>query len=134
MGEIDWLAAIIAPNLALAVGLVWYGPLFGGGRPLIEAREPGAPRPSRAFGLMIGALLVSSLMIAHNFARIGPERLNERPWLYLMMSGGLALAFVAPALFIGLGRHGVGLRDRLVDCGYWIAAYLAMGLVFLALA
>ena len=133
MGAINWLAAVIAPNLALAVGLVWYGPLFGGGRPLIEQREAGAPRPARAWGLVIGALLVSSLMIAHNFARIGADRLGERPWLYLMMSGGLALAFVAPALFIGLARYGVSLRDRLVDCGYWIVSYLAMGAVFWAL-
>jgi hypothetical protein len=134
MGEMNWLAAIIAPNLALAVGLVWYGPLFGGGRQLIEQQDVGATKPSRAWGLVIGALLISSLMLAHNFARIGADRLDDRPWLYLMMSGGLALAFVAPALFIGLARYGVPLRDRLVDCGFWLAAYLSMGVVFWALA
>jgi hypothetical protein len=50
-----------------------------------------------------------------------------------MMSGGFALWFVVPALFIGLARHGVPLRARLADCGYWTLAFLAMGTVFWAL-
>jgi len=50
-----------------------------------------------------------------------------------MMSGGFALFIAAPALFLGLARHGVALRDRLIDGGYWVAAFLAMGTVFWAL-
>ena len=30
MGPINWLAVVLSANLAIAVGFVWYGPLFGG--------------------------------------------------------------------------------------------------------
>jgi hypothetical protein len=130
MGPVNWIAVILAANFAVAVGVVWYGPLFGGGRALIEPKDQRQPR---AWGLVIGAMLLSATMIGHNFARVGQETLHAKPWLYFMMSGGLALAFVAPALYIGLARYGVSRADRARDCGYWIVAYLAMGSVFWAL-
>jgi hypothetical protein len=133
MGHVNWIAVILAGNLAMAVGLVWYGPLFGGGRPLIQSRADGAAREPRAWGLVLGALLIAALMLGHNFARLGPDLMRAKPWLYFMMSGGIGLMFVAPALFIGLARHGVSRADRLRDCGFWIVAYLAMGAVFWAL-
>ena len=30
MGPVNWLAVLLSANLAIAVGFVWYGPLFGG--------------------------------------------------------------------------------------------------------
>jgi hypothetical protein len=129
MGPIDWLAVFLAANLAVAVGIVWYGPLFRTGRPLLEGE--GGPRKS--FGWAVAAMLAAATLIGHNFARIGPERLHERPWLYWMMSGGLALFLVAPALLLMLARYGVPLRNRLVDAGYWVVALLVMGTVFWAM-
>lgn len=119
MGPVNWLAVVLAALLAAAIGFVWYGPLFRGQKP-------------RPWALL--ALLVPAAMIGHNFARVGAETLAAKPWLYWMMSGGFALAIIAPALFVTLARHGIGARDRLVDCGYWIVAFLAMGTVFWALA
>ena len=57
MGPVNWIAVILAANFAVAVGVVWYGPLFGGGRPLIE---PAHNRQPRAWGLVIGAMLLFS--------------------------------------------------------------------------
>ncbi len=79
-------------------------------------------------------LLVSSAMLGHNFARIGAETLAVKPWLYLMQSGGLALAFIAPALWITYGRRGLGAGKALLDGTAWLVAFLAMGLVFRVLA
>ncbi len=134
MGPVNWLAVVLGANLAVAVGIVWYGPLFGTGRPLLEGLGPDGKRPVRNYGWVVCAMLVVATMMGHNFARIGPETLTAKPWLYWMMSGGLALAIAGPVLFIGLARHGVGMRDRLIDCGHWIAAFLAMGTVFWALS
>jgi hypothetical protein len=47
-----------------------------------------------------------------------------------MMSGGLALAFVIPALWISFSHIRVPTRVALIDAGYWLVAYLAMGLMF----
>jgi hypothetical protein len=47
-----------------------------------------------------------------------------------MMSGGLALAFVIPALWISFSHIRVPTRVAMIDAGYWLAAYLAMGGVF----
>ena len=129
MGPVNWLAVILAANLAVAVGIVWYGPLTRSGRPLLEG-QGGAVRN---YGWVVAAMLLAATMMGHNFARLGAETLEAKPWLYWMMSGGFALWFVVPALFVGLARHGVPLRARLTDCGFWTVAFLAMGTVFWAL-
>ncbi len=129
MGPVNWLAVFLGANLAVAAGMVWYGPLFRTGRPLLEG--PGGR--AKSFGAAVIAQLIAASLIGHNFARIGPETLAAKPWLYWMMSGGFALFLVAPALYIGLARYGVGTRDRLIDCGYWILAFLAIGTTFWAL-
>ncbi len=138
MGSINWLAVVLAANLAVAIGLVWYGPLFGGaalfGR---MSGDEAAPAHRSPVGGLLGAIClqaISALMLAHAFARIGPDKLAVKPWLYWMQSGGVALAFVAPALFISYARHRMPLREALVDAGFWLAVYLASGTVFWALA
>ena len=134
MGPVNWLAIILAANLAVAVGIVWYGPLFRTGRPMLEGPGPEGMGKARGYGLAVLAMLVVATMIGHNFARIGTATLSAKPWLYWMMSGGLALFIVCPALFLGLARHGVPIRERFIDYGFWIAAFLTMGTVFWALA
>jgi len=133
MGPINWLAVILAASVAVALGMVWYGPLFGGGRRLLEGHLPEGTRKPIGWLLVIGVMMAGAVMLGHNFARVGAETLHAKPWLYFMMAGGFSLWFVAPALYLGLARHGVSPKHRWRDCGYWIAAYLAMGGVFWAL-
>ena len=129
MGPVNWLAVVLAACMAVAVGIVWYGPLFRAGRPLLEGKG-AAPK---SYLLPMVVMLLAAALMGHNFARVGADTLHAKPWLYWMMSGGLALFFVAPALFLGLARYGVGVRERLIDGGFWIAAFLAMGTAFWAL-
>lgn len=130
MGSVNWLAVILAANLAVAVGIVWYGPLFRSGRPMLEGRS----RAPKSYGWAVVAMLIAATLIGHNFARIGEGTLAVKPWLYWMMSGGFALFLVAPALFIALARHRVPVRDRLIDMGFWVVAFLAIGTVFWVLS
>lgn len=132
MGPVNWLAVGLSANLAVAIGLVWYGPLFGG-KPLLGARQPGGKGVVRSYGQAVLLQLISASLVGHNFARTGAETLAAKPWLYPMMSGGLALTIIAPALFISYSRQGLPVRDALVDAGFWMVAYLAMGAVFWAL-
>lgn len=115
MGPVNWMAVIAAGLAALAFGAVWQG--------------PAARRPAQV--VLAGALLLlTSAMMGHMFARVGAATLAVKPWLYFMMSGGLALAFVAPALAIGEARAGASAGAVLRSAVFWIASYLLMGLVF----
>jgi len=129
MGPVNWLAVLLASALAIAVGLVWNGPLFRTGRQLL----PGNSQPIANFAFAGAVFLIGSAMLGHNFARIGVETLEAKPWLYFMQSGGIAIAFVIPAVWLTHMRAGTPARHRIVDCSFWLVAYLAMGAVFWAL-
>jgi hypothetical protein len=132
MGPVNWLAGATAAVAAFAVGGLWYGPLYGRAK-LAEVGPGGLAarrNPGRTLVLTAALLLVSASMMGHMFARVGPETLAAKPWLYFMMSGGLAGAFVIPALLISYTHQLVSTRLALIDAGYWLAAYLAMGASF----
>ncbi|MXO69291.1 DUF1761 family protein [Altererythrobacter marinus] len=136
MGPIDWTGAIAATLAAGLIALAWYGPIFG----MAKARKvaPGKiavrRRPEHVVAITGGLLFLSAAMMGHMFARVGGETLAAKPWLYFMMSGGLAGAFVIPALLISYSHIRVATRVALIDAGYWLTAYLAMGGVFWLLA
>jgi hypothetical protein len=135
MGPVNWPGVAVAALLAFLVGGLWYGPLFG--RAKLEEVGPGglAARrdPARTLGLTSVLLLISATMLGHLFARLPAENLPAKPWLYFMMSGGLAVAFVIPALWISYTHQRLSTRLALIDAGYWLTAYLAMGAAFWAL-
>lgn len=132
MGPVNWLAVVVAALVAVLAGAIWQGPIMG--RAKLAAVGPGGlgarTAPIRTLAITIGLLLVSSAMMGHMFARVGSETLSVKPWLYFMMSGGLAIAFVVPALWISYTQQRISTRLAMIDAGYWVAAYLAMGLVF----
>ncbi|WP_374529419.1 DUF1761 domain-containing protein [Novosphingobium sp.] len=112
MGPVDWIGVVAAALAATAV--------------LLTFRRRGSPLHIAG---IFAAMLISSAMLGHALARIGPEKLAVKWWLYFMQSGGLAIAFVIPALWVSLTRHGVG-KAVARDAGMWLLAYLAMGLAF----
>jgi len=132
MGPVNWIAVPLAAFMAGAVAFLWYGPLFG--RAKLEEVGPGrlAGRrsPARTIAITAISILVSSAMLGHAYARIGPETLAAKPWLYWMQSGGLAGAFVIPALLVSYTHMKVSTRLAMIDCGYWLTAYLAMGTTY----
>ena len=79
------------------------------------------------------AWLITATMMGHMFARVGEATLAVKWWLYFMMSIGLAGAFVVPALWISYTHQRIRTRLALIDGGFWIFAYLAMGLAFFLL-
>ena len=132
MGPMNWLAAVVAAVLAFAVGGMRYGPLFG--RDKLEEVGPGGlaarSHPGRTLGITAVLLLVSATMMGHMFARLPAESLAARPWLYFMMAGGLAIGFVIPALWISYTHQKLTTRLAMIDAGYWLVSYLAMGFAF----
>lgn len=77
-----------------------------------------------------GLALIPAAMLSHALARIGAEKLAVKPWLYFMQSGGLALAFVLPAMWMLGLRSGTAKSELVRDSAAFVLAYLAMGAVF----
>jgi hypothetical protein len=128
MGPVNWVAVIVAAAVALALGLVWKGPMSRNGRSML-----GGPNRPQGRAWLVGLVfLLAAVMLGHNFARIGKATLDLKPWLYFMQTGGVALFFVVPAVWLTHARNATEPLRRLIDCGFWLVAYLAMGLVFWA--
>lgn len=119
MDPINWAAVAVSTLLAAGLGVLWYGRLFPRG-----ASTPGW------IAATVALQGVSALMLGHALARIGADRLAAKPWLYWMQTGGIALAFVIPALWIGQVRSRAPKREMAVDAGFWLAVYLLTGSVF----
>jgi hypothetical protein len=137
MEPINWLAVILSANVAIAVGLVWYGPMFGGAPLLGRVSGDEGRAKSSPVGGMLGAVLLqglSALMLGHAYARIGQATLDANPWLYWMQAGGIAIAFIGPALFISYARQRLPRREAAIDAGFWLVVYLATATVFWALS
>jgi len=135
VGPVNWIAVVLAALAAGLLALAWFGPAFGRAktRKVAGNRVMTKARPERIAALSALLLLITATMLGHMFARIGAATMATKPWLYFMMSGGLALAFVIPALWISFSHIRVPTRVALIDAGYWLVAYLAMGLVFFLL-
>ena len=110
MEPMNWIAVGLAAAAAAAVlWLFWRGhlPLWG-------------------YGLAI----IPAAMLGHALARIGAEKLAVKPWLYAMQAGGLALAFVLPAVWLLGLKSGAAKAAMARDSAAFVLAYLAMSAVF----
>ena len=124
MGPVNWLAVWMAAFAGGAVTYAWY-----------QAVMPGREGTRRVAALTaILAQLIAATMMGHNFARVGADRLADKPWLFWMMPVGFALWFVVPAIVVALGRQGLGWKERALDAAGWTLAFAVMGSVFWALA
>ena len=64
----------------------------------------------------------------------GKQRSGAMAGIVMTASGGLAGAFVVPAMWINYMNLRVSLRLALIDTGFWLVAYLSIGLTFFLLA
>ncbi|MDT0576834.1 DUF1761 domain-containing protein [Croceicoccus sp. F390] len=123
----DWPGVLFAALTVMIVAATWYR-LFG--RPVARyAGLAGAEIQRRPLVAVTGTfllVLLSAAMLGHMFARIDPERW----WLFPMMSGGIAVAFIIPALWTNYLHQRRPRAIAMVDAGFWLVAYLSMGLVF----
>ncbi|MBT0666777.1 DUF1761 domain-containing protein [Novosphingobium profundi] len=126
MGPVNWLAVGLAAGLGFLLGLLWYGPLSR------NRRQPilGAPRSSMTFLAPLVVMGLAATMFGHAFARIGVDTLAAKPWLYFMQTGGIAIAFVMPVLWLTHLESRTEPMWRVFDCLFWLVTYLAMGAVF----
>ena len=132
MANANLLAIIVAALSGFLIGGVWYGPLFG----KVWQREAGVSQeamgetsPLKLFGLTFLFSLLSAVFLGHLLASTGVSK----PHVVMMISVGVALGFIVPALGTNylFGRKSGTLFA--IDAGYWLIFYAAMGGVFVLL-
>ncbi len=126
MGPVNWLAVIVAAVVGLVLALVWFGPLSR------SRRSPvlGSQKRTMTFLSPVVVMGLAAVMFGHAFARIGIDTLSVKPWLYFMQTGGIAIAFVMPVLWLTHLESRTEPMWRVLDCLFWLVVYLLMGTVF----
>ena len=123
----NWLGIVAAAALGFVIGGLWYGPVFGkawaAARGLNdEALKQGFNAPV-VFGLVALLNLFSAFILDHVLATYGAPDLN----LSVMISGGLALGFILPAMAVNYLFSRLTLKLYAIDAGYWLLVYSLMG-------
>jgi Protein of unknown function (DUF1761) len=131
MANANWLAILAATLAAFMVGGVWYGPLFS--KPWmaelgLNKDSPGKRSMAMLLGFTLLLDLVSAFFLGHLLAHVAHSTQT-----ILMISTGIALGFITPALCINYLYQGQSVKLMAIDCGHWIVVYAVMGGVFAVL-
>ena len=126
--EIHWLAVLVAAIAGSAVGVVWYGPVFG--KAWMAERGVTAEDGAKAnmpliFGTAFVLNLIASFVLDHVLGTYGAPDLG----LSVMIAGGIALGFIATSLGVNYLFSRLSMRLFLIDAGYWLVVYCVMGVV-----
>jgi hypothetical protein len=127
--EVHWLAILVAAVSGFLVGGLWYGPIFGkawqAARGLSDDAMKNANMPM-IFGLTFLLNVFSAFILDHTLSTYGAPGLN----LSVMISSGVALGFIVPAIGVNYLFSRQSLRLFMIDAGYWLVIYSVMGVVF----
>lgn len=132
MGDINLLAVLLGALAFFAVGMVWYGVLFGrvwkreaGLTPeLTKERIAGGNMPL-ILGLCFLFELLIALTLGHQFARSDPSTRGM-----MMISIGYALGIMIPAIGINYLLQRRSGKLFAIDAGHLLFGMAAMGAVF----
>lgn len=128
MFDVNWLGVLGAAAAGFLIGGLWYGPLLGKAwqreSGLSDERIENANMPV-IFGAAFLLNLFAAFVLAHVLRTYGEPSLD----LSLMIAGGIALGFVVTAMGVNYLFSRASLKLFLIDSGYWLLNYLAMGAI-----
>jgi hypothetical protein len=132
MGDINYLAVVLAAAAFFVVGAIWYTALFGKAWQKAvglseEELKSGANMPL-IFGLAFLCELVVAWVLGHTYARLAPG-----PGA-MMIALGFGAGVMTPAIGINYLFMRRSLKLFLIDAGHFIVGSAAMGGVFVAFA
>ena len=128
LGQLNWLAIVVAAMSAFAVGGLWYGPLFGKAWQTLsglsdEDIQQGHP------GKVYGGAFVLNLVAAFGMGMV--MQLHPSPDLGSGLAVGSLIggAFVATTFGINYLFAQKPLRLYLIDAGYMVVLLTIMGAI-----
>ena len=127
----NWLTIIVAAAAGFLVGGLWYGPIIGKAWMAehgFTEEELAKGNMVRIYGTTFILSLVSAFFLGHLLAHFNPK-----PMQIMMISTGIALGFIIPAIGTNYLFSRASLKLFLIDAGYWLLFYAAMGAVFVVL-
>lgn len=133
LGNLNWLAVLIAAVAYFAIGFLWYTVLFGNTwiRLMGKTREElGRPGPS--YAITVVAELISAIVLAVLIGMLrhaGPVGAVDGALLGLLIGAGIvATSYVIESIFAGRRA-----ALYLVNVGYHVVALIVMGAILGAL-
>ena len=128
MVQASLLAVLVATIAAFMVGGLWYGPLFG----KIWTFEQGFTEADKArssmgklFATTLVAEAISAFFLGHLLGHVAHSVQTT-----MMISSGIALGFVIPALVVNYSYGLKSWRLMAIDAGHWLVVFAVMGGVF----
>lgn len=128
MANANLLAILVAAIAGFLIGGLWYGPLFG----KAWQRETGlgddeikSANLLKIYGTTFLFSILSAVFLGHLLAHFDTDLYRT-----MMISTGIALGFIAPAIGTNYLFSRKSARLFAIDAGYWVVFYAAMGLVF----
>jgi hypothetical protein len=128
---INWWAIVVCMVASVAIGFLWYGPLFGAA----WMKETGITMPEKPPSMkkpillsLIGAFFMAYVL--HHSLVFGNS--------YLNMSGAASglvgafwqwLGFVVPVMFSFVAWEGKSWKLFFIQGGYWLTLMLVMGAI-----
>jgi len=127
------LPVALATIVAFVIGGLWYGVLFSkpwqAEQGWTEAQKARAKAGSaRLFATTLVCEAIITTVLAHMLGQIAHD-----PAITLMVVLGTGVGFVIPTLVVNYGYAQKSPRLTLIDAGHWLAVFLGIALVFLAL-
>lgn len=129
MWDINLLAVALCAVAAMALGFIWYGPLFGKAWQvewgLTEEAMQNANMPM-IFGGFVALNLFAAYILGHVLATYGGPATGTSA----MIGFGVGLGFVATAIGGNYLFARKSMKLFLIDGGYWTVLYTVMGVIF----
>lgn len=132
MANANLLAILVAAAAGFLVGGIWYGPLLG----KAWMAEHGFTEDDlknanmfKIYGLTFAFSVLSAVFLGHLLAHFGTMSARST----MMISVGTALGFIVPAIGTNYLFSRKSGKLFVIDAGYWLLFYAAMGAVFVLL-
>ena len=126
-----WLAILAAGVAGFVIGGIWYGPLFGKAWAKARGLDPETLKASanmvQIFGTSFVLNLIAAFMLDHLYQTYdAPLGFHHS----LVIAAIIGFGFIATSIGVNylFARLSRGLF--VIDAGYWIVNYLAMGAIF----
>lgn len=126
--DVNWITVVVAALSGFVVGGIWYGPVMGKawmGAVGLNEDDVKNVNMAKVYGGAFAFSLLASWTLAHVDETYDQLSLG----VMVMTAIGVAIGFVIPAIGTNYLFSQKSRTLFLIDAGYWLLFYAAMGIV-----